>query len=285
MPVLFLWRPRIINTFLLSVFIASPVLSQHVLRIAEVQSERQQAIEVPVYFTSDSAVTLVQFIIEYNSAQLQALSPVVELGSQAGGLAISLTSANLPFPPTNPGADANVLIQLSGGGTQTITGDSLELVKLKFFTNGQYGDTLKIWFDPTNGRAIFTTPGLNDIQDENLQLTSGAIIINSPPSAIGDLESDQLPTSFALLPNYPNPFNPSTVISFQLPVNSHVRINVFNLLGQLVKMLVDETRQPGIYELTWDAINDAGGRMPSGEYIVRMQAGEFVQIRKILLLR
>ncbi|MFQ5630350.1 MAG: hypothetical protein ACE5I1_16385, partial [bacterium] len=178
---------RVINpVIVLYIFIfASTVHSQHTLRIAEIQSERQQAVDIPVYFTSDSAITLIQFIVEYNSTQLQALSPVVELGNQAGGLAISLANPNLPFPPANPGADANALIQLSGGGTRTITGDSLEIARLKFFASGQYGDTLDVWLDQTSGRSFFTTSSPTDIQDENLRLISGAVLIRdlTPPTS------------------------------------------------------------------------------------------------------
>jgi len=89
-----------------------------------------------------------------------------------------------------------------------------------------------------------------------------------------------LPTDFALSQNYPNPFNPSTVIRFELPRESYVSLKVYTPLGQEIKTLIDGTRSAGVYEVRFDA---AG--LPSGMYIYRMKAGEFVQSRRILLVR
>ncbi len=96
------------------------------------------------------------------------------------------------------------------------------------------------------------------------------------------------PVSFALNQNYPNPFNPSTTIRFELPEASHVRLSVFNLLGEEVAVLVNEQRQAGVYDQRFDA---AG--LPSGTYFYRLEAqnasgaqgGNFVQVRKMTILR
>ena len=124
-------------TGLLFFLLAPAAAQQHALRLGEVRSESAQPVEIPVYFSSDSSVTFVQFIFEYNSAQLFAQTPLVELGNDAGGLTISIVNDTLPFQPVISGADKNVLVQLSGGGTQAITGDSWELVTLKFATLGE----------------------------------------------------------------------------------------------------------------------------------------------------
>ena len=63
-----------------------------------------------------------------------------------------------------------------------------------------------------------------------------------------------------------------------------MRIDIFNLLGQHVKTLVDEIRRTGFYELIWNARNDSGERIPSGVYVVTMRSGDFVQSRKMVVL-
>jgi len=92
------------------------------------------------------------------------------------------------------------------------------------------------------------------------------------------------PQAFALLQNYPNPFNPSTVISYQLPVNSQVTLKVYNLLGQEVATLVDGVQSAGSYAATF---NTASGTraLSSGVYVYRLQAGSFISMKKLVLMK
>ncbi|MBI4547485.1 MAG: SBBP repeat-containing protein [Ignavibacteriae bacterium] len=92
--------------------------------------------------------------------------------------------------------------------------------------------------------------------------------------------NDYLPERFCLEQNHPNPFNPSTVISFQLPVSSFATLKVYNVLGQEVATLVNAEMKPGSHEVTWDATG-----LPSGVYFYRLQAGSFAETRKLVLLR
>jgi hypothetical protein len=89
-----------------------------------------------------------------------------------------------------------------------------------------------------------------------------------------------LPTTFVLEQNYPNPFNPSTMVSVQLPVAGQARLEVYNLLGQRVAVLMDEKKDPGSYLIRWNA---AG--FPSGIYFYRLEAGEFRDVKKMVLLK
>ena len=78
---------------------------------------------------------------------------------------------------------------------------------------------------------------------------------------------------FALGQNYPNPFNPSTIIPYQLPTVAQVRLDVFNVLGQRVAMLVDEEQPAGFHAAAWDATNAAGQAVAAGVYLYRLTAG------------
>jgi hypothetical protein len=94
-----------------------------------------------------------------------------------------------------------------------------------------------------------------------------------------------VPTSFALEQNFPNPFNPTTTVSYTVPKTSQVNVMVYDLLGNLVKTLVNESQIAGQYKVQWDATNDQGALVPTGNYILKMVAGDFSQTRKMTLLK
>lgn len=101
-----------------------------------------------------------------------------------------------------------------------------------------------------------------------------------------DVESPSLPPiSFRLHQNYPNPFNPATVIRYQLPVSAPVKLSIYSIDGQLVRTLVDEQKQAGLHHVVWNGRNDAGARLPSGAYLYRIEAGEFRDVRRMLLIK
>lgn len=98
-------------------------------------------------------------------------------------------------------------------------------------------------------------------------------------SGVDDLEHN-LPGSFHLAPNYPNPFNASTTIHFTIPTETKVRLSVLNLLGQEIAVLVDDHRMPGRYSMQWDA-----SAQTSGVYFYQLKAGGFCQVRKMVMVR
>lgn len=100
-----------------------------------------------------------------------------------------------------------------------------------------------------------------------------------------DDPSANLPLQFALHPNYPNPFNPTTTIQYDLPEQARVRITVYNMVGQVVRTLVDRQVSPGQHETIWDGRDDSGRPVSSGLYLYRMTARDFTQSRKMLLLK
>jgi hypothetical protein len=95
----------------------------------------------------------------------------------------------------------------------------------------------------------------------------------------------QRPASFSLSQNYPNPFNPQTQIRYALPADCHVKLTIYNLLGQKVKVLVDKHQSAGYKTVHWDGKDERGDDVASGIYFYRIQAGEFMQAKKMLLLK
>lgn len=96
---------------------------------------------------------------------------------------------------------------------------------------------------------------------------------------------DLTPENFELFQNYPNPFNPSTTIQFQVPNASDVTVIVYDMLGQEVRSLFAGQVQAGKYSVVWDGMNNAGLKMSSGSYIYRMTAGDFVEVKEMVLLK
>lgn len=97
--------------------------------------------------------------------------------------------------------------------------------------------------------------------------------------------SEPLPTEVSLSRNFPNPFNPSTEISFALPNDRFVSLSVFNILGQEVKNLVSGEMQAGFHKVIWDGTNSNGESAPSGTYFYRMDAGDYSQSMKMVMLK
>ncbi len=119
-------------------------------------------------------------------------------------------------------------------------------------------------------------PGLIEavINQNDMELTS-----------VDDDRDGALPLSFAIKQNYPNPFNPATRIEYSLPHRSQVTIEVFNLLGQKVRSLVESEQPAGLHTLRWDGTDDGGQVVSTGVYLYRFRAGDYVETRKMLLLK
>jgi hypothetical protein len=105
-------------------------------------------------------------------------------------------------------------------------------------------------------------------------------IIEIEKAADVELSNNSKPQEFLLMPNYPNPFNPSTVISYQIPVNGHVLLTVYDAIGREVATLVNEIKDAGYYSVTFNA-----SKLSSGTYFTRLQSGSKVQLKKMMLLK
>ena len=168
------------------------------------------------------------------------------------------------------------------------------------------GTTVSIDQD-TSGRAVMVPlSDIYDVLDENgvedtlgfswnVVSTDGQLMTeasNGPRYVIFDigymLSSDEelgVPDVFALHQNYPNPFNPVTTIRYDVPEQSNVSVDIYNVLGQKVAELVNNTHQPGFYSVSWDGTNTMGSALGSGMYFYRIDAENFTAVKKLLLVK
>jgi hypothetical protein len=128
--------------------------------------------------------------------------------------------------------------------------------------------------------TIIATDGLSDVYASNgpftLTIDGSELIISG---------NDLTLETFALHANYPNPFNPTTTISYDLPQRSRVTLDIYNILGERIKTLVNQSQDAGNKIAMWDGTDNLGRQVSAGVYLYQIQAGEFTQTRKMLLLK
>jgi hypothetical protein len=111
------------------------------------------------------------------------------------------------------------------------------------------------------------------------------IILRFVATDVDENASFLLPHRFSVSQNCPNPFNPVTTIEYSLPRRSQVSIEIFNMLGQRVRSLVNESKSAGSYRIEWNGCDDADKPVSTGVYLYRFQADDVVQTKKMLLLK
>jgi len=127
------------------------------------------------------------------------------------------------------------------------------------------------------GQTYYYKVSAIDIHGNESQLSEMVEIVIPQ---VGINESLDLPSEFSLFQNYPNPFNPSTTLRYDLPRESTVQLSIYNLNGYLIQTLINAKQNAGRYSVVWDASNQ-----PSGVYLYKIQAGDFQEIRKCLLVK
>jgi hypothetical protein len=190
--------------------------------------------------------------------------------------------------PTSIGADTATV-----NGRVVVYCDRLDSVKFQYGRTIGYGNEVSAVSDPNNSfHALLTGLVPRTIYHYRIEpffgrpcwpssATGGpdSAFTTTGPNSVGSGDP-ALPKTFELHQNFPNPFNPATSISFAVPKSARVRLQVFDLLGRVVLTLVDEDKNPGAYNVTWDA-----STRPSGLYFYRMTAGEFVKTEKAILIK
>ena len=125
--------------------------------------------------------------------------------------------------------------------------------------------------------------GQVEIDNINVAGFAGDLIDYVSRTAISEVKL--IPSDFSLQQNFPNPFNPSTEIRFDLPEEGQVELSVFNMQGQKVRTLESGRMTPGYHAIIWNGTNDNGSRVSTGMYFYSIQTNKFQAVRKMLFLK
>ena len=244
--------------------------------------------------------TLADLIYLVLRIQEEGAAPVVKPGPQTG--AAEITISELPgrtsFSVSSQTETGGLLFVFKG---THLDGENVKLSSevqdMELYTYSD-GDELRVLIISTDGRCISSgNKSLFALEGDegfgNVQISACDREGNLVGIRKVYLELSGHPVGFALSQNYPNPFNPATRIQYEVgsnqqnPENSARRITlkVYNLLGQLVRALVDEEQVPGSYQVIWEGKNEKGEEVSSGIYFYKFECDEYVETKKMILLR
>ena len=153
--------------------------------------------------------------------------------------------------------------------------------------------TLGLYFAMEVGDSIvFDTTGIGDTMVDSTSNRIFSTVVHFSTLAVkgetSTVSTDSrvlVALDYQLLPNYPNPFNPTTTIQYELPQRADVQITIYDLLGRKVTTLVSATQDAGYKSVIWNATNDQGQSVSAGMYFYQIKAGDFIQTRKMILLK
>jgi hypothetical protein len=129
--------------------------------------------------------------------------------------------------------------------------------------------------------TVHVTDGIDTVEADNAPFT----VAIDGGYAMSTFSEALIPEVFALHQNYPNPFNPVTTLRYDLPENSYVNVTVYDMIGREVRTLVNTTQDAGFKSVIWDATNDYGKPVSAGVYLYKIQAGEYISTKKMVLLK
>lgn len=212
-----------------------------------------------------------------NSAVLVSVTgPSTLTVGQVGTYTFSVSRSSGTF--STGGIDIAVSTGVLGLGTSTgIKLSSGEIVHSAKFT-GATTKTFTLTAPSTPGSITIYVTGAGGTNPPNWNHGSNFTVTVTPVSGISN--NSEIPSEFSLSQNYPNPFNPSTNISFSLPKSEFVNLSVYDLSGKLVDELVNSNLEAGKYTTNWSASD-----LSSGVYFYKITAGDFVDVKKLTLIK
>lgn len=159
-----------------------------------------------------------------------------------------------------------------------------------YFPN-QTSAGLRVENAATRSRVVYLAFGIEGIDGPNADTASKLLVKIlgwfEMKTAVANpgLAAHPAATSYRLMQNYPNPFNPETIIQYQLPEAGQVTLKIYNLLGQQVRMLIEQSQPAGVYRQMWNGRDDSGKMVPAGIYFYHLKSGRFSKIKKMLLVQ
>lgn len=202
---------------------------------------------------------------------------------------VTSSPATLSFGPVGIGTGQRDTVVITNSGTATLVIYSVTTTtgyfvagRTSFTIPAGSSDTLGVVFQPDSLQTYYDTLRIST-NAPTASVTVPLVGTGVPAVSVGG--DDPAPITFRLEQNYPNPFNPSTSISYALPAEGFVTLRVYNTLGQEVATLVNETQMPGRYSVRFPLEATDSRGLPSGIYFYRLQAGEYLSLRKMILLK
>lgn len=235
-----------------------------------------EAAELTLRLGSDRVVAGENVFVDVSLANVQAL--------MGYGFVLHYDAEKFEFVEAMPAAED--LLMSSGGETPLFKGWSPESGQVHVMNAIANGSEVS-----GNGdivRLVFRV--LRDFEDDaRFEIAEGLVFDPSQfanPLVGGVLDIQTTPTEFALLQNFPNPFNPETTIGYELAESADVTLQIYNVVGQVVRTLIaSESQSIGRYQVRWDGMDDRGMPVSSGIYFYQLSAGKFQDVRKLMLLK
>ena len=212
-----------------------------------VKAPNKDAIEFTIH--SDVDVYGVQFDLDYdrNLSDPEITSLV--------------NTADVYFKVIEPGKARVIMFSMQGDKIMTATDDVASVIDISF------------------GKATHVTASISDL------ILAGANGVSIPCEKDATFEIDMMPETTSLKANYPNPFNPSTTIPFDIAQSGSVVLNIYDMSGSLVKTLVSGHKEADSYEVVWNGLNNDGQQVASGQYILKMNAPNFTSTSQMTFIK
>lgn len=240
---------------------AAPTTTEDVLVVPVDVTNAQDlvALDIPLSFSEGATLDQVVFTDRVKSFEVKIANIDNEKHTVVLGL-ISMVTGEKPDMVAGSGSVAELHFKLDPG---------VESVEINPITIERPNHSLTYYYnDYSSGRP--------EVVSVHPEVEAGQVFYSNPQA---------IPTQFALHQNSPNPFNPTTRISFDLPKAGDVKIAVFNVLGQRVTDLVDGYRDAGSYDVIWDGKDNSGATVASGMYFYKISTADFSETKKMLLLK
>ena len=214
------------------------------------------------------------------------LNPIHFKASHAGNpympMNIYITDANIDGKPISHGMEVGIFDGDMCVGSAVFE-ESLES-KESFLTLPVSMDDPTTWnkdgYVPGNEIKVRIFDGFNE-----LEASSGGFVFEQLESVFMELDVRITPMAYGLHANYPNPFNPSTTVSYDLAIDGDVSLKVYNMRGEIISTLVSGYQHAGTHAVTWNGMTDSGKEAASGVYFFKLEAGDFVQMNKAILIK
>ncbi len=247
-------------------------LSADTLQFSTTNSPTLQTVAISLTLNAVNSLTEIHLPFQFDTTYL-FLDSIIE-----GVTSPDITT--LTYTANNSNGTAMLNLTMSQADTSLNVGSS-HLAELYFTTKSVLGIS-SIDSIITDSMTAYVLDALG--QRFAPQIISGSVNVDVS-TGIHDNLPPELPGRIKLSQNYPNPFNLNTTISYSLPSRAEVFLNIYNILGQRIRLLLQQTQPAGFYQVSWDGKYDDGRIAPSGIYFYRLEASSDVFVKKMVLLK